>query len=166
MTNTTENIHATNGRLGAGAKSPEGLGLSAQTFCLLHNEDSSVLQKLKTNLMSSLTPHNALELIHVEKIVESTWLLYRVADLETKILAAEIESQRAQRTGQFKNLDDPTQFEIREANLTFFALEALPRNAEPDFPEPRALPHHARAQSPPRPRHPHENARRRHLARH
>ena len=72
--------HAAHGRLGAGAKTPEGLaasarnatkhGLSAQTFCLLHNEDAKLFHKLKADLMASLTPRNALELIHVEKIID------------------------------------------------------------------------------------------------
>ncbi len=82
MPNVTEGIHAAHGRLSAGAKSPRGLarsaknstkhGLAAQSFCLPHNEDASAFQKLKTNLVSSLTPSNALELVHVERIVEST----------------------------------------------------------------------------------------------
>ncbi len=133
--NNTNIDHAAHGRLGAGAKTPEGLarsaqnatrhGLSAQTFCLLYNEDANLFHKLKADLMSSLTPRNALELIHVEKIIESTWLLYRVSDLETKILTTEIEVQRANRAEQFKSITGPAAIEIREANLTFFALEVL-----------------------------------------
>ncbi|MEJ1931210.1 hypothetical protein WDZ92_13225, partial [Nostoc sp. NIES-2111] len=75
--------------------------------------------------MASLTPRNALELIHVERIIESTWLLYRAADLERNVLAAEVEVQRMLHEKQFASFTTPAQIELREASLTFFALESL-----------------------------------------
>ncbi|MEJ1931695.1 hypothetical protein WDZ92_15725 [Nostoc sp. NIES-2111] len=51
-----------------------------------------------------------------ERITESTWLLYR---------AAEVEVQRMFHTEQFAQVTSPAQIERRKASLTVYALESL-----------------------------------------
>ncbi len=129
--NTTENIHAANGRRGAGAKSPEGLarsaknatkhGLSSHSFCLLSNEDPSIFAQHQAAMIATLAPRNPLELELVGKIVESKWLMTRVTEIETRVLSGEVCAQRAERFAAGALPSGVT----REATLIFLAMESL-----------------------------------------
>jgi hypothetical protein len=128
--NTTD--HAANGRLGAGAKSPEGLaasarnatkhGLSARTFCLMHNEDAAIFAQHSNSLMATLAPRNPLELLQVQRIIECSWLIQRANQLETLAWQRELECQRLERRDQFENIKN---IAFREGQLTYFAFESL-----------------------------------------
>ena len=135
--NTTDNPintnnHAAHGRLGAGAKTPEGLarsaknatkhGLSARTFCLMHNEDPEIFAQHSNSLMATLAPRNPLELFQVQRIIECTWLIQRATQLETLAWQRELECQRIERREQFEHVKDVA---FREGHLTYFAFESL-----------------------------------------
>jgi hypothetical protein len=124
--------HAAHGRLGAGAKSPEGLaasarnstkhGLSARNFCLLSNEDPKLFAQHQANLMAAFAPRNPIELDLVEKIIEAKWLMNRLTEIENRTLSMEITLQRQQRMGK---VEPPADYALREATLCFFAMEEL-----------------------------------------
>ncbi len=128
--NTTD--HAANGRLGAGAKSPEGLaasarnatkhGLPARTFCLMHDEDAAIFAQHSNSLMATLAPRNSLELLQVRRIIECSWLIQRANQLETLAWQRELECQRLERREQFENSKNVA---FREGQLTYFAFESL-----------------------------------------
>ncbi len=127
----TENIHAANGRLGAGAKSPDGLarsaknstkhGLSSRSFCLLSNENPQRFAEHQAAITATLAPRDPLEAELVDKIIESKWLMNRVTEIETHILSCELQVQRADRAG----IEAPPDVSMREATLLFFAMESL-----------------------------------------
>jgi hypothetical protein len=126
------NGHAANGRLGAGAKTPEGLarsaknatrhGLTARTFCLMHNEDPDIFAQHNDSLMATLLPRNPLELLQVQRIIECSWLIQRATQLETLAWQRELEYQRIERREQFANTKN---IAFREGHLTYFAFESL-----------------------------------------
>jgi hypothetical protein len=130
--NNTVIDHAANGRLGAGAKTPEGLaasarnsikhGLSARTFCLMHNEDAAIFAQHSNSLMATLAPRNPLELLQVQRIIECSWLIQRANQLETLAWQRELECQRLERRDQFENIKSVA---FREGQLTYFAFESL-----------------------------------------
>ena len=132
MTQPNTIDHAANGRLGAGAKTPEGLarsarnatkhGLSARTFCLMHNEDPEIFAQHSNSLMATLAPRNPLELIQVQRIIECSWLIQRATQLETLAWQRELECQRIERREQFEHVKD---IAFREGHLTYFAFESL-----------------------------------------
>ncbi len=128
---TAENIHVAHGRLGSGAKTPEGLarsaknatkhGLSSRSFCLLSNEDPSLFAEHQAAITATLAPRNPLEAELVDKIIESKWLMNRVTEIETRVLSCELSVQRAERAG----IEGPPDVATREATLIFFAMESL-----------------------------------------
>lgn len=118
--------HAANGRLGAGAKTSEGLarsaknaskhGLTSKTFCLAHNEDAELFATHREEFFDCFRPADAHEMQLVNQMIENAWLLCRARALSAAALRIEIEHQRDHHSAS------PY---LTESDISYLAVEAL-----------------------------------------
>ncbi len=70
-------------------------GLTSANFCLLDDEDKNLFNEHRTSIELALAPRNVIEAIHVARIVESSWLIFRASLIEAKAISASMELSKA-----------------------------------------------------------------------
>jgi hypothetical protein len=102
-------------------------GLTSANFCLLDDEDQNLFNEHRASIELALAPRNVIEAIHVARIVETSWLIFRASLIEAKAISVSMEISKTNWLDQHPDSSDPTTTlaSIGGEYLCFQALEDL-----------------------------------------
>lgn len=69
-------------------------GLTSSNFCLLADEDAQLFNDYRSSIEQALAPRNVIEAIHVARIVESTWMIFRASLMEAKAISVQMDTTK------------------------------------------------------------------------
>ncbi len=102
-------------------------GLTSANFCLLDDEDKNLFEEHRTSIELALAPRNVIEAMHVARIVETSWLIFRASLIEAKAISVSMEVSKANWIDKYPGEPDTSKAlaAIGGEYLCFQALEDL-----------------------------------------